>query len=575
MTKVWVCDDEPSERFPIYTRGNVSEVFVEAVSPLTWSAYAPRSWELGWRDALCRMGAFTPDEFKPAGDCEVVGCFGGYVYLNVSLSRVLGVRIPEMSIEAIDRSFFGDYPDVPPYRPDPRDENPERARAAGEWLRSLFTTTELPELAEDEARLDRLVDSRPDLSRLSDAELLARFRELRAENRYFFAKHIYMTYCSNVVAAVVAQITAAAHAPEMAAKVTTALDIPSARQSFEMWELSRVVARSAVLMREFDAGVDGLLERLLDSPEADAKQFLARWAEFIDRWGFLGASIWEFRSVTYASDSRVPLRMLDRARQVPDTAAPRERSTVLCAERDKAIKEIAARLSGDAEARGRFLGAAQAAEVFLPAREQTKLNCTRMTEEIRANLRELGGRFVDRGVLVAWEQLLLLLDDEVDGFLDDPGRYGEKIADRQAGLELLKSKLPPFVFESEPPPLAALEDRVKEPEPAVTSGEQLIGVPVSQGVHTGPARVIKSLDDDSDLEPGEVIVAVTTDSSWGPLFLAAGAVVCQTGAAISHAAIVARELGIPAVVSVPDCVERIKNGTVVTVNGSTGRVTVA
>ncbi|MFC0114012.1 hypothetical protein [Kibdelosporangium aridum] len=253
MTKVWVCDDEPSERFPIYTRGNVSEVFVEAVSPLTWSAYAPRSWELGWRDALCRMGAFTPDEFKPVGDCEVVGCFGGYVYLNVSLSRVLGVRIPEMSIEAIDRSFFGDYPDVPPYRPDPRDENPERARAAGEWLRSLFTTTELPELAEDEARLDRLTGSRPDLSRLSDAELLARFRELRPENRYFFAKHIYMTYCSNVVAAVVAQITAAAQAPEMAAKVTTALDIPSARQSFEMWELSRVVARSAVLMREFDA----------------------------------------------------------------------------------------------------------------------------------------------------------------------------------------------------------------------------------------------------------------------------------------------------------------------------------
>ncbi|MFC0114013.1 PEP-utilizing enzyme [Kibdelosporangium aridum] len=239
------------------------------------------------------------------------------------------------------------------------------------------------------------------------------------------------------------------------------------------------------------------------------------------------------------------------------------------------IKEIAARLSGDAEARGRFLGAAQAAEVFLPAREQTKLNCTRMTEEIRANLRELGGRFVDRGVLVAWEQLLLLLDNEVDGFLDDPGRYGEKIADRQAGLELLKSKWPPFVFEGEPLPLARFEDRMKEPKPAVTSGEQLIGVPVSQGVHTGPARVIKSLDDDSDLEPGEVIVAVTTDSSWGPLFLAAGAVVCQTGAAISHAAIVARELGIPAVVSVPDCAERIKNGTVVTVNGSTGRVTVA
>ncbi|MEV5835452.1 PEP-utilizing enzyme [Nocardia sp. NPDC052112] len=572
--RVWVCDDEPSTRFPLYTRGNVSEVFVEAVSPLTWSAYGPHSWDPGWRDALYRMGVFTPEEFRPEGECEVTGCYGGYIYLNVSLQRTLAVRMPGMTPEAIDHAFFGDHPDVPAYRPDPRDENPDCAQAAAEWLTSLFTTTELPELAEDTARLDDLVAGRPRLAELTDRELVARFRDLRAENRYFFSKHIYLTNCSNVVAAVIAQIAAAVHAPELAAKVTTTLDNPSAQQSFDMWELSRLVAHSEELSAAFDAGVDGLLDRLRASGSVAAKYFVGEWDAFLERWGFLGPSVWEFRSPTYATDPLIPLRMLDRARRAPDDAAPRDKTAALRAERDAAVAEISQRLASSPEVQGQFLGAAGGAGVFLPGRERTKLNCTRMTEEVRANVRELGSRLVDRGVLSRWEQVLLLLDHELDEFLAAPEQFGDLIADRQSRLELLMSKVPPFVFEGEALPLEAFGDRAGVPQPPVTSGDVLTGLPVSQGVYSGPARVIESLDDDSDLEPGEIIVAVTTDSSWGPLFLAAGAVVCQVGAAISHAAIVARELGIPAVVSVPDCVDRIKDGTVLTVDGSTGTVTV-
>ncbi|MCC7546622.1 MAG: pyruvate, water dikinase [Burkholderiales bacterium] len=76
------------------------------------------------------------------------------------------------------------------------------------------------------------------------------------------------------------------------------------------------------------------------------------------------------------------------------------------------------------------------------------------------------------------------------------------------------------------------------------------------------------------MEPGEVIVAAVTDSSWGPLFLTAGAVVVETGATVSHAAIVARELGIPAVVSVPGATRRIPDGAMLTVDGNSGAVIV-
>ena len=79
--------------------------------------------------------------------------------------------------------------------------------------------------------------------------------------------------------------------------------------------------------------------------------------------------------------------------------------------------------------------------------------------------------------------------------------------------------------------------------------------------------------DPRGLEPGEVLVCAITDPSWTPLFLGAAAVVCDTGAVQSHAAIVARELGIPGVMSVPG-ITSVADGTVLHVDGTTGVVTV-
>ena len=85
---------------------------------------------------------------------------------------------------------------------------------------------------------------------------------------------------------------------------------------------------------------------------------------------------------------------------------------------------------------------------------------------------------------------------------------------------------------------------------------------------------VRDPDDDTDIEEGDIIVARATDSSWGPLFLTAGAVVTETGAVISHAAIVSRELGIPSAVSGEGCMNRIGDGTLLRVNSDDGTVTV-
>ena len=101
----------------------------------------------------------------------------------------------------------------------------------------------------------------------------------------------------------------------------------------------------------------------------------------------------------------------------------------------------------------------------------------------------------------------------------------------------------------------------------------LHGTPASAGVVTGVARVV--LDPvGARLDPGEVLVAPSTDPGWTPLFLTAGGLVMEMGGANSHGAVVAREYGIPAVVGVPRATEAITTGDRITIDGAAGTVTV-
>lgn len=99
----------------------------------------------------------------------------------------------------------------------------------------------------------------------------------------------------------------------------------------------------------------------------------------------------------------------------------------------------------------------------------------------------------------------------------------------------------------------------------------LRGTPASGGAVSSRARVILE-PTGARLEPGEILVAPSTDPGWTPLFLTAGGLVMEMGGAMSHGAVVAREYGIPAVVGVPDATERIATGERITVDGSAGTV---
>jgi pyruvate, water dikinase len=110
------------------------------------------------------------------------------------------------------------------------------------------------------------------------------------------------------------------------------------------------------------------------------------------------------------------------------------------------------------------------------------------------------------------------------------------------------------------------------PEP----GEVLLrGTPASPGVAPGPVRVVTGLDDFEVFRAGDVLVCRTTSPAWTPLLARAAAVVTEVGGVLAHAAIVAREFGIPAVLAVAAATTTLADGQQVVVDGSAGVVTAA
>jgi pyruvate,water dikinase len=576
----WIVDNDPSPTYPIYTRGNIGEVYPLPVTPLTWTIGAIPASEHGWRDALVRFGAFTHDEFS-AEHIEILGCFGGYGYLNVSVSRLLGVRTPGLTPEQIDYSIWGEMPGVPPYEPRPGDDRPDRTAAVGATLQWILTTDDLPELRDDAALMARLRADRPDFSALSDIALVDYTRERVPELRRLFANHLFITYCATVPIGIIQSVSAELGDPTTAMRLVAGIgDVDSAAPSVAMWAMSREIARSNALTGCFDAGPpDDLLERLRaraggqGAGADDATRFLAMFDRFLYDYGSRGPNEWETSAPSWETRPELALAALERMRLGDDDDDPAGHHHALAADREALGAELADRLDGEPETRGRFLAALRAAQLFLAGRERTKTTVIRLVNEMRVANSYLAGRLVERGALDRGEDYAMLRADELDAFLAEPAAFSDVIRRRAADYATLFDLDPPFVVDGAVAPLGQWARRDR-PVHRATAGETLTGIPGCPGRVTGRARVVLDPMDPAGLEPGDILVAPITDPAWTPLFVPAGGVVVDVGAQISHAVIVSRELGIPCVVSVIDASRRIPDGAVVTVDGTAGTVVI-
>ncbi len=118
----------------------------------------------------------------------------------------------------------------------------------------------------------------------------------------------------------------------------------------------------------------------------------------------------------------------------------------------------------------------------------------------------------------------------------------------------------------------ALQHAMVTPASQRDGAGNLVGIPVSPGTYTGPARIVRGEDELDRLQPGDVLVCPTTHSSWAVIFGHAGALVTDGGGMLSHPAIIAREHGVPAVLGTGNATSTLVDGQLVTVDGNAGVV---
>jgi phosphohistidine swiveling domain-containing protein len=276
----------------------------------------------------------------------------------------------------------------------------------------------------------------------------------------------------------------------------------------------------------------------LDELSTEAPEFYRTVLAELKSFGHRGPAELEMRSASYADDPELLLRMVSKSLDTPlrsETGGP----TIPL--RARPVAQLAAHHVRDREVRRDRL--------------------VRANWLLRNLLRELGRRLTDSGVLETADDVFYLLVDELDAL---PADVAALVARRRAEQQRLADVAPPAVFSGDWRPSSGATS-------VLAPGQSISGVGVSGGRVRGRVRIVRPETID-DLQAGEILVAEVTDVGYTAAFSYAAAVVTELGGPMSHAAVVAREFGIPCVVDVHDATRRIPPGALVEVDGTSGEI---
>ncbi len=344
--------------------------------------------------------------------------------------------------------------------------------------------------------------------------------------------------------------------------ITTEMDL-------KLWELTEEIRKDEPSRTVFtDLAVPDLLQRY----RARALPPVAQRGlqGFLRRFGHRAVAEIDLGMPRWSDDPSHLLGVISNyLRLDPDDLDPVSQFRAGEAKAESMITNLTTRAAERSRLRARLAGwTLRRARQLVGLREAPKFLLIMALATMREQLKEVGRQLADAGSIDHGDDVFFLdLGDARRGLAGEDQRA--LVAERREAYEqeLKRRHIPRLLLSDGTEPEAVAVE-------AARADGALAGSPASAGTVTGRARVV--LDPvGAHLEPGEILVAPSTDPGWTPLFLTAGGLVMEMGGSNSHGAVVAREYGIPAVVGVPEATNKIETGQLITVDGAAGLVSIA
>lgn len=322
-----------------------------------------------------------------------------------------------------------------------------------------------------------------------------------------------------------------------------------------MFDLSTMLAAS-----EFND-----LQALVQKIEARdlPQEFLSAWDDFIERYGCRGPLEMELANPKYAENPKLALRQIGMIANSGGNFNPHDVQRELVQQRESAFDALLAQVP---RRKQRVVKRSyQNILRYYSGRELIKHHMMQVNERIRTRLLHAADQLVAAGRLIHRDRVFDLSLAEVDQALQDED------FDVMAAAEVRGVPYRQVTAQVRHFPMAIdSRGRILRPKKQSEDGA-MVGAPISPGVVQGPVKVLND-PFEKDVEFGDILVAVTTDPGWTPLFINAAAVVLEIGGELQHGALVAREYGKPCVAGIADITTLLKDGQLVEVDGSAGTV---
>ena len=424
----------------------------------------------------------------------------------------------------------------------------------------------LPELNEHYAWMRTLF-----LDRLSGHEAAAAWDDLWRRHRRAWRIHMLVTAGAYAVMDELAETyqSFVGGSQADAYMLTQGLALTLQQLEQDLYDLTEAARTSPTVAEAIGRG-----SRLDELRSRDAS-FAEAVDEFLRVHGEAGASGDHFGSVAWADDPTFLFRAIAQRLLTPGEN-PEIRLAGLRKRADAIAREARKALASRPEDLARFEEVLAASCATGPLTEEHNYWLDRRNHaNVGRAARAFGARLVRDGVIRDREEIFLLYLEEVRDALREPRDLSALIAERAAEQARWRQLEAPETIgqvdaasPAKSSPVWHLLYRMEQDDPS----RQLRGAPASAGVARGPARLVRNLEEFAKFQRGDVLVCQSSNVSWIPLFTIAAAVVTEVGGPLSHAAVVAREFGIPAVVGTSVALSTLVDGEPLEVDGSAGIV---